>query len=232
VNTVYIYNHNIRFWEGTKTVNNEHLATLSIVQDNTEHLYAFWNSVIPDLNTVFLSSFRWSTVGSTIESKVQELKFLKKSKKYLGDKDTQKKNNKNIYLTVHDVASYLNDIDLNNLTCYTRAILIFSTLDISTDNAWDYFSIMGERVDIDLIVLILIKNPHLVIVRLYEDDDTHVALQFMGKNELVNKIKDKLDSEDIQSIKEDCIADHINGCHLPPSQTLGVSYHLKNPFNS
>lgn len=214
---IYLYEEGIRPWELMKSVDDNHFATITVVQRTVNDLSYLWPMLIADISQRLPRILKWRTVGFAVGqdpgcSKNLEKNLLMVLNADLTNEDYIEKNStSNIYSYLKVLSKSVFDLNMDSITQSNKTVLLFlPDNELSIDFIWQTFKDSDDGLDPRGMKNTLCTFDKLVICRVVEDSDTHVATQFIGTVDLVSMLIETLSNLDIPRVKRENIAKLIN----------------------
>ncbi|ROS05420.1 hypothetical protein EDC56_0950 [Sinobacterium caligoides] len=209
---ILVYDEGINLWEQSKKTGDSSVATITVIQRDIDSLSKTWFSFLPILLTFLPNVFKWFTTGSAFSgSKVQELKLKKQLTEGFSDGDLLKKNESTgVFSLIKNETDHIEILPLDSLSHYRYLSIIFSSKNLSQKSLLDNFQTAESGITSENVSSILDGDLGIILCRVYEDGDTHAALQFIGKVNQIENIKSELSAAGIEEIDESEVAKIIN----------------------
>ena len=209
---IFVYDEGINLWEQSKKTDNSSVATITVIQRDIDSLSKIWFSFLPFLLTFLPNVFKWFTTGSAFAgSKVQELKLKKQLKEGFSDGDLLKKNESTgVFSLIKKETDHIKSLPLDSLSHYRYLSIIFSSKNLSQQLLLDSFQTAESGMTSENVNSIFDSDLDIILCRVYEDCETHAALQFIGKVNQIENIKSELSAAGIEEIDETEVATIIN----------------------
>ena len=209
---IFVYDEGIKLWEQPKKTGDSSVGTITVIQRDINSLSKTWFSFLPILLTFLPNVFKWFTMGSAFAgSKVQELKLIKQLTEGFSYGDLLKKNESTgVFSLIKNVTDHIESLPLDSLSHYRYLSLIFSSKNLSQQPLLDNFQTAESGITSENVSSIFDSDLGIILCRVYEDGETHAALQFIGKVNQIENIKSELSAAGIEEIGETEVATIIN----------------------
>ncbi|WP_116963829.1 hypothetical protein [Fastidiosibacter lacustris] len=209
---VFLYDEGINLWEQSKKSGDSSLATITILQRDIDSLTKIWTSFLPVLLSFFPYVFKWLTTGTAFSgSKVQELKLKKQLKEGFSEGDVLIRNESTgVYSLVKNEANDIKSLPLNSITHYRYVSLVFNSKNTSAQSILDCFNNSTNGISSENVNSIFSNANDIVLCRVFDDSETHAAMQLIGRVNQIEKIKSELNSAGFEQIDDEEVASFIN----------------------
>lgn len=209
---IFVYDEGINLWEESEKTDDSSVATITIIQRDIDSLSNTWFSFLPILLTFLPNVFKWFTTGSAfVGSKVQELKLKKQLTEGFSDEDLLIKNESTgVLSSIKNETDHIESLPLDSLSHYRYLSLIFSSKHLSQQSLLDSFQVAESGITSENVSSIFDSDLGIILCRVYEDCETHAAMQLIGKINQIENIKSDLNAAGFEEVDETEVAAIIN----------------------